>query len=130
MKIIKSTIKDTEVIKIDIANEIDEKTKELNGNIELDIENQLYFIELIDAILEQESSNLIINMSHITYIDSSGLWALFEIHKKAQLNNGKIILLNPTKDVKRVLDITKMSSKLIIEEKEQSAINQDRKSVV
>jgi anti-sigma B factor antagonist len=123
MKIIKSTIKDTEVIKIDIANEIDEKTKELNGNIELDIENQLYFIELIDAILEQESSNLIINMSHITYIDSSGLWALFEIHKKAQLNNGKIILLNPTKDVKRVLDITKMSSKLIIEEKEQSAIN-------
>jgi len=109
---------DHKVIKIDIGNELDENSQEITGNIELDIENQLHFIELLNSILDEESVNLIIDMQHITYVDSSGLWALFEIHKKSQLNNGKIVLLNPNKDVKRVLDITKMSSKLIIEEKE------------
>ena len=44
-------------------------------------------------------------MDNISYIDSSGLWALFESHKKAQQRSGEIVLLNPRKDVKRVLDI-------------------------
>ena len=118
MKIKKTAMNDHKVIKIDIGNELDENSQEITGNIELDIENQLHFIELLNSILDEESVNLIIDMQHITYVDSSGLWALFEIHKKSQLNNGKIVLLNPNKDVKRVLDITKMSSKLIIEEKE------------
>ena len=53
-------------------------------------------------------------MENVSYIDSSGLWALFEGHKKAAQRGGKLVLLNPTKDVRRVLDITKMSSKIQI----------------
>ena len=61
-------------------------------------------------------------MSNISYIDSSGLWALFEGYKKASQKKKKMVLLNPTKDVKRVLEITKMSSKLLLYDNEEEAI--------
>ena len=62
-------------------------------------------------------------MENISYIDSSGLWALFEGHKKAAQREGKMVLLKPAKDVKRVLDITKMSAKMDIVDTEDDAIN-------
>ena len=70
------------------------------------------FIETIDTLFEHGKITLLIDMTHIRYLDSSGLWALFESHKKATQKNGKLVLINPTKDVKRVLDITKMSTKI------------------
>ena len=65
-------------------------------------------------------------MQNIGYIDSSGLWALFEGHKKAMQRGSKLILAGVTKDVKRVLDITKMSSKLLIFPSVEEALNQNK----
>ena len=47
--------------------------------------------------------------------------SIFEGHKKATQKNCKMVLAAVTKDVKRVLDITKMSSKLEIIEDLESA---------
>ena len=69
-------------------------------------------VHLKKEVFEHIKSNL--ESKNISYIDSSGLWALFESHKKANQKNGKIVLLSPKKDVKRVLDITKMSTKINI----------------
>jgi len=93
------------------------------GSIELDIENQVQFIEQINLILDEGESLIILSLSEINYIDSSGLWAIFESFKKAEQRSGKIVLLNPRKDVRRVLDITKISSKIKIFEEDESAIN-------
>ena len=83
-----------------------------SGEIELDIQTQSKFIETIDSLLKNRKTILLIDITNINYIDSSGLWALFESHKKATQKNGKLILINPEKDVKRLLDITKMSTKI------------------
>tara|TARA_B100000586_G_scaffold96888_1_gene69193 strand:+ start:1590 stop:1970 length:381 start_codon:yes stop_codon:yes gene_type:complete len=83
-----------------------------SGKIELDIQTQSKFIETIDSLLKNRKTILLIDITNINYIDSSGLWALFESHKKATQKNGKLILINPEKDVKRLLDITKMSTKI------------------
>ena len=96
--------------------------KEISGTLELDIENQSEFMENINSILDDGINNIILNLCNITYIDSSGLWALFECHKKTSLKNGKIIILSPKKDVSRVLDITKMSSKINVLQDEKKAI--------
>ena len=61
-------------------------------------------------------------MENISYIDSSGLWAIFESYKKATQRNGEILLINPRKDVKRVLDITKISTKIHIFQNESDAL--------
>ncbi len=121
MEIIK-TVLNQKIIKIELGTEFNEETKVLSGQVELDIENQSQFINLINIILEEGKSLIIVDMTHVSYIDSSGLWALFEGHKKASQKNGKLVILKPTKDVRRVLDITKMSSKMDIFEDEQAAL--------
>tara|TARA_B100000427_G_scaffold103252_1_gene85377 strand:+ start:35384 stop:35767 length:384 start_codon:yes stop_codon:yes gene_type:complete len=115
-------ISNTEITKINFGNEKDEDTNELTGTIELDIENQIPFLEQINSLLDEGVSKIILTLSQISYIDSSGLWAIFESFKKAEQRNGKIVLLNPKKDVRRVLDITKISSKIKIFEEDESAI--------
>jgi anti-sigma B factor antagonist len=121
MELIKTTI-NSSITKIDIGAEYSEEIKKISGLVELDIENQAYFVDIINTILDDGITNIIVNMEFISYIDSSGLWALFEGFKKARQKNGKLVLLNPTKDVRRVLDITKMSSKIKIASAEKDAI--------
>ncbi|MFC1771335.1 STAS domain-containing protein [Candidatus Margulisiibacteriota bacterium] len=112
MELIK-TILESNIIKIEIGADYNEEKKILRGMVELDIENQACFVDMIESIFKEGKYNrIIVDMHNVNYIDSSGLWALFESHKKAEQKKGKLILLNPTKDVKRVLDITKMSSKI------------------
>lgn len=122
MEVIKEIIEDGKIIKVDIGTEYNKEQKEMIGSVELDIENQSQFVELINSIFEEGSAKIFVNMANITYIDSSGLWALFEGHKKACQKDTKMVLVSPTKDVKRVLDITKMSSKMEIFESEKEAI--------
>jgi anti-sigma B factor antagonist len=113
MELVKEILENN-ILKINIGSEIDEESKSINGTIELDIENQNEFIEYINNILDEGLNLIILSLENISYIDSSGLWALFESYKKTEQRNGKIVLLNPRADVKRVLDITKISSKIKI----------------
>jgi len=113
MEIVKDVV-DDKVIKLQIGAEFDDVKKELSGFVELDIENQAHFVDIVNSVFEDGHVHVIVDMENVSYIDSSGLWALFEGHKKAAQRGGKLVLLNPTKDVRRVLDITKMSSKIQI----------------
>ena len=122
MEIVKSELDNGRIIKVDIGSEQVDNEKRTIGAIELDIENQSIFVDVINSIFDTESSRVIVNMSNISYIDSSGLWALFEGHKKASQRNGQMVLLSPTKDVRRVLDITKMSAKMKIFDVENEAV--------
>ena len=121
MEMIKTPIEGT-LVKIVLGAECDPETQTCRGSIELDIETQQQFIEHLDTLFEEGAFRVIVDMSLVSYIDSSGLWALFEGHKKATHKNGALVLFNTTKDVRRVLDITKMSSKIQIFNHEQDAI--------
>lgn len=121
MEIIKSSL-DNGIVKLEIGSDYNEEQRQLIGTVELDIENQSHFVDMVNAVFDDGAQKLIVDVSNVTYIDSSGLWALFEGHKKAIQNNGKMVLLKPTKDVKRVLDITKMSSKMEVYDDESKAI--------
>jgi anti-sigma B factor antagonist len=95
---------------------------DLSNGIEFDIENQGKFVELIETVLDQKSPHILLDMTNITYIDSSGLWALFEGHRKTQRIGRSFFLCNVTKDVKRVLVITQLASKFVIVDSEAEAI--------
>ncbi len=126
MEMIK-TLLEKEIVKVSIGADLEPETNALVGNVELDIESQAHFVEFMNSIFEEGSVKVIVDMHLVSYIDSSGLWALFEGHKKAAQKNGVLVLLNTTKDVKRVLDITKMSSKIQAFHTEDEALNSLRK---
>jgi anti-sigma B factor antagonist len=121
MEIIKIAV-DEHITKVEIGGEYNESTKTMSGQVELDIETQAYFVEIVNSIIEDGGINIAVDMQLVSYVDSSGLWALFEEHKKAVQKGGKLVLIKPSKDVKRVLDITKMSSKIDIFESEEDAV--------
>ncbi len=122
MEIVKVPVKKG-VVKFEIGSDIDEESGKVYGNVELDIESQSKFVELVNASFDEGSMCILVDMRNVNYIDSSGLWAIFEGHKKAAQKNGKLVLLAPSKDVRRVLDITKMSSKIEIYEEESDAMS-------
>jgi len=93
------------------------------GKMELDVSCISGFMEKTTRFLEEGNHDIIMDLNHVVYIDSCGLWALFELYKRANFEHKKIAFINLTKDVKRVLDVTKMSSKLLIFDSEEDAIN-------
>jgi len=117
-----TTILTKDIVKLEIGTEFNETTQAISGYFELDIESQSKFVKAINQIINRGKSKIILDMRYINYIDSSGLWAIFEGHKKALHNNGQLIILKPSKDVKRVLDITKMSSKIKVVQTEDAAL--------
>jgi anti-sigma B factor antagonist len=121
MEIIKGPLPDG-VVKLCIGASYNENFNEVSGTVELDIENQAYFVDSVSGLFDEGKVELVVDMGNVTYIDSSGLWALFEGHKKAVQKNGQLVLFHVTKDVKRVLDITKMSTKLAVCETEEDAL--------
>ncbi len=91
------------------------------GELELDIDCQKKLNDKLIATFDNKI-NIILDLNNVIYIDSSGLWALFEGYKKSVSTNLSFCLLNINKDVKRVFDITKMSSKFSICEDLESAV--------
>ncbi|MGE4170420.1 MAG: STAS domain-containing protein [Candidatus Margulisiibacteriota bacterium] len=121
MEILKIRLNPT-LTKVALGAEYNEDKRSVQGTVELDIENQGHFVEIINDIFNTPHMLVVVDLELVTYIDSSGLWALFEGHKKASQRAGRLALLKPSKDVKRVLDITKMSSKMLIYDNEASAV--------
>jgi anti-anti-sigma factor len=61
------------------------------------------------------SHDLTIDFSGLTFIDSSGLSVLVEAHRKARDAGGVLVLRNPTSMLRRLLDITRLESLLVVE---------------
>ncbi len=114
------------IIKILVGAKLGSKDKKPVGAVELDIESQAGFVSFMNELFEDDATQgarIIVDMENIEYLDSSGLWALFEGHKRAIQKSGELVLLGATKEVKRVLDITKISSKIRTFQTEKEAIS-------
>tara|TARA_B100001989_G_scaffold220024_1_gene172264 strand:+ start:656 stop:1042 length:387 start_codon:yes stop_codon:yes gene_type:complete len=123
VEILKSNIDDSSVTVINLGDKIDSSTNRVYGEIDLDIETQVKFVDYVNSIIEEDISKIVINLENVSYIDSSGLWAIFESFKKADQRNIELILATPQKDVKRVLDITKISTKINVFKDKKNALN-------
>ena len=61
-------------------------------------------------------------MAALDYIDSRGLESLIEVYKVLQNNQGRVKLLNPTKRVRELLDIARLSAIFDVETDEAEAV--------
>jgi anti-anti-sigma factor len=77
---------------------------------------------LLDTVRTQNESRVLIDLSTVSRIDSTGLGALMSCHCHALQNSGALKLLNPTPSVKAVLEVTHIDSILETFEDETAAI--------
>lgn len=66
------------------------------------------------SIFQSGSNNLILNLSHVKYVDSSGLSAILVAQRLSQNTNGIFIMYGVTDHVLKLIKISKLDSVLNI----------------
>lgn len=104
-------------------------TRQLDGVTILDLSGRITLgegsVQLRDAIRDLISKgvkDILLSLGDVNYIDSSGLGELVSAFTTAKNQNANVKLLNLTKKVKDVLQVTKLYTVFDIYDDEASAI--------
>jgi anti-sigma B factor antagonist len=79
--------------------------------------------ELRKEVLEQSDSRVIIDLSRVTRIDSAGLGQLMSCYSHLVKNRGALKMLNPKPEIKKLLDMTGLSTLIPTFHDEQEAVS-------
>jgi len=79
----------------------------LEGRIVLGEESNA-FRELVKNLLAGGKKNIVLNMDHITYIDSAGLGSLVAAHHNARSQGASLKLCNLGNRFQEILQVTKL----------------------
>ncbi|WP_163866656.1 STAS domain-containing protein [Myxococcus eversor] len=73
--------------------------------------------------LEGGKKNLLIKLTDVTYLDSSGLGELISSYTTTNREGGKLKLLSPSRKIEDLLIITKLITVFEVFDNEQEALN-------
>lgn len=94
---------------------------DLNG--EVDAYTSARFREVMLDLIEDGGAKMVISMERVEYIDSSGLGALVGGLKRASENNGRIVIVCNSPQVRKVFQITGLEKVFPLYEVEIDAVN-------
>ncbi|HYR89251.1 MAG TPA: STAS domain-containing protein [Terriglobia bacterium] len=103
------------------------KSRLVSRVVVLDLIGRLWILDLplrdkISGLLNEGYCHFVLNLAGVSYIDSSGLGQLVSIWSSIRSRNGNMTLLNPTKRVAKLLEITKLNTIFEILEVEPEAV--------
>ncbi|MFM7186612.1 MAG: STAS domain-containing protein [Armatimonadota bacterium] len=107
-------------ISIDIRTVSDVPVVQLNG--ELDIDQAVRVREHLDKVMDGGALRLIIDLSDVSYIDSTGLGMLVAVHKRLVAEQGFYVLTVPRASQRKVFEITGLSTVLVIMQSLEEAL--------
>lgn len=83
------------------------RTLTINIKGELDLVSANEFREVVDSTMEEmRGINLIIDLSNVNFIDSSGLGVILGRFRKITAKEGQIVLVGLNPNIKRILDLS------------------------
>lgn len=102
------------------------KTETKNGLIvcyiegEIDINTSPAVKKSFDKLIGSKTPKIIVNLSKVTYVDSSGLATLVEILKNMRSYGGRLRLSDMSSKIKSLFEITKLEKlfDIVVDEKE------------
>lgn len=86
----------------------EDQTLEISGLKELAAANAARVRDEIRAALAPSTTRLDLDLSGMTFLDSSGLGALIALHKTMRSQNGVLRLLRPEPNVLQILELTRL----------------------
>ena len=75
---------------------------------EIDINSSPSIKKTFDNLISKKTPKIVINLSQVTYVDSSGLATLVEILKNMRSYGGRMRLTNLSSKIKSLFEITKL----------------------
>jgi anti-sigma B factor antagonist len=104
-------------------------TREVDGVVVLDLsgritlgEGSVQLREAIRGLISKGEKNILLNLGDVNYIDSSGLGELVSAFTTAKNQQAEVKLLNLTRKVHDLLQLTKLYTVFDIKDDEASAI--------
>jgi len=104
-------------------------TREVRGIIVIDLNGQITLGEASAALrdelrdqLNQQCSKMVLNLADVTYIDSAGLGELTAAYTSVKNRGGQLKLLNLTKRVHDLMQITKLYTVFDVFDDEKKAL--------
>jgi len=94
---------------------------DMSGRITLG-EGSVVLRDTIRDLIGKGSKKILLNLGDVTYIDSSGIGELVSAFTAVRRENGELKLLNLTKKVHALLQITKLYTVFDIRDDEATAI--------
>jgi len=85
-------------------------------------EGNLVLRELVRELIDAGHKKIALNLHEVGYVDSSGIGELVKTYTTVRNQGGQLKLVNPSKRVHDLLDMTKLSAIFSIEADEASAI--------
>ena len=80
----------------------------------LSASNVAEFRSQVSRLIEKKYCHILLDMSNVDFMDSSGLGSCMATHKQLAENNGMVVFAKPGEQVKKIFRITKAEQKLII----------------
>lgn len=84
---------------------------------DVDLASAAQLGEALGAAL-RHSSHLVVDVTDMTFIDSSGLSVLVQAHRRAAEAGGTLTLRHPSLTLRRLLAITRLETVLLVEDGE------------
>jgi anti-sigma B factor antagonist len=79
----------------------------LKGRLVLGQEN-IGLLTMLDNLLASGPARIVVNLEHVNYVDSAGLGALLEMHRKTKAKGGSLKLCNLGPNLKRALETARL----------------------
>jgi len=86
-------------------------------------ESAEFFSSALENVLKNESTNVIVDFTKIDYIDSTGIGELVGYLGKFTTQNRKLILVNPSERILKLLKLAKLDAVFKIYNTEEEAVS-------
>jgi anti-sigma B factor antagonist len=94
----------------------------VHGDITLNKGSDVVLKDKVRSLLEQGRLKLVLDLSHVAYMDSAGLGELVQAYATTKKQGGTLKLLGLTKRIKDLLTITKLVTVFETFEHEDAAV--------
>ena len=109
-------------MKIETRTVGDVQILDCSGKITLG-EGTMAIRNTVREVLKNGGKKIILNLSEVNYIDSSGIGELVSTYTTVTNQSGQLKLLNLTKKIQELLQITKLLTVFSVYDNEQKAIS-------
>jgi anti-sigma B factor antagonist len=81
---------------------------------ELDLSNSTWLYECLHDAIDAGVAKIVVDIEHLTYMDSTGLSVLIGAHKRLQAGGGAFSIVNPTVGVARLFNVSRSAPYLTV----------------
>ncbi len=109
------------IMDINTRTKVDIVILDISG--EIDLYNAPEIKDIINKLIDEKKYNVVINLQEVSYIDSSGIGALISSLSNLKKYQGGLKIINVFASVRKVFELTKLTSFFEIFDSEDEAIS-------